>query len=165
MTTYLLDADVFIQAKNAHYGFDIVPAFWMWLDQAHASGTVYTAEKIAQEVIAGGDDLATWMQSRPKSFKIASTVDDHASLQRLASWATGQPTYKQCAVADFLASGDYFLFLIAQAHSLGYTVVTHEVPAPTSQNRIKIPDACDGIGVPWCSPYQMLKNENVRFVL
>ncbi|ANT65111.1 hypothetical protein Ptc2401_01341 [Prosthecochloris sp. CIB 2401] len=26
--TYLLDANVFIQAKNLHYGFDFCPAFW-----------------------------------------------------------------------------------------------------------------------------------------
>ena len=28
MTRYLLDANVFIQAKNLHYGFDFCPAFW-----------------------------------------------------------------------------------------------------------------------------------------
>jgi hypothetical protein len=71
VTTYLLDSDVFIQAKNAHYGFDIVPAFWKWLEQAHDAGTVYTVEKVAQEIIAGGDELARWMKQRPKSFKIA----------------------------------------------------------------------------------------------
>ena len=27
---YLLDADVFIRAKNLHYGFDFCPAFWDW---------------------------------------------------------------------------------------------------------------------------------------
>jgi Domain of unknown function (DUF4411) len=27
---YLLDANVFIQAKNLHYGFDFCPAFWEW---------------------------------------------------------------------------------------------------------------------------------------
>ncbi len=28
---YLLDTNVFIQAKNLHYGFDFCPAFWDWL--------------------------------------------------------------------------------------------------------------------------------------
>ena len=28
---YLLDANVFIQAKNLYYGFDFCPAFWDWL--------------------------------------------------------------------------------------------------------------------------------------
>jgi hypothetical protein len=28
---HLLDANVFIQAKNLHYGLDFCPAFWDWL--------------------------------------------------------------------------------------------------------------------------------------
>ncbi len=28
---YLLDANVFIQAKNLHYGFDFCPGFWAGL--------------------------------------------------------------------------------------------------------------------------------------
>ena len=28
---YLLDANVFIAAKNLHYGLDFCPAFWDWL--------------------------------------------------------------------------------------------------------------------------------------
>ena len=31
---YLLDANVFIQAKNLHYGLDFCPAFWDWLIEA-----------------------------------------------------------------------------------------------------------------------------------
>ena len=28
---YLLDANIFIQAKNLHYGMDFCPAFWDFL--------------------------------------------------------------------------------------------------------------------------------------
>ena len=41
---YLLDSDVFIQAKNLHYGFDFCPAFWEWLVQKHASGVIFSIE-------------------------------------------------------------------------------------------------------------------------
>nr|WP_269633613.1 DUF4411 family protein [Pelomonas sp. BJYL3] len=34
---YLLDANVFIQAKNLQYGFDFCPGFWDWLAQYAAS--------------------------------------------------------------------------------------------------------------------------------
>ena len=30
MTSYLLDSNLFIQAKNHRYGFDFCPAFWDW---------------------------------------------------------------------------------------------------------------------------------------
>jgi hypothetical protein len=43
-------------------------------------------------------------------------------------------------------------------------VVTHEVPS-TSLKRIKIPDACVGLGVRCVSPFEMLRNERARFVL
>jgi hypothetical protein len=44
----------------------------------------------------------------------------------------------------FLAAADYYL--IAQARTRGYAVVTHEIPAPASKNRIKIPYACNAVG-------------------
>ena len=34
---YLLDANVFIQAKNLHYGLDFCPAFWEWLVAKNAA--------------------------------------------------------------------------------------------------------------------------------
>ena len=35
---YLLDANVFISAKNLHYGLDFCPAFWDWIIANNASG-------------------------------------------------------------------------------------------------------------------------------
>ena len=35
MTTYLLDSNVFIQAKNLHYGLDFCPAFSRCALEAH----------------------------------------------------------------------------------------------------------------------------------
>jgi hypothetical protein len=32
---YLLDTNIFIQAKNLHYGMDFCPAFWDWLVEQH----------------------------------------------------------------------------------------------------------------------------------
>ena len=44
------------------------------------------------------------------------------------------------------------------------TVVTHEVPAETGR-KIKIPNACLGLGIQCLSPYEMLRRERARFVL
>jgi hypothetical protein len=44
---YLLDANVFIQAKNLHYGLDFCPAFWKWLTEKNASEKVFSIEKAA----------------------------------------------------------------------------------------------------------------------
>ena len=38
---YVLDANVFIQAKNLHYGLDFCPAFWEWLIAQNAGRLTY----------------------------------------------------------------------------------------------------------------------------
>ena len=64
MTTYLLDANIFIQAKNLHYGLDFCPAFWDWLDQQHAVGGVFSISHVRYELLAGDDDLSEWAKQR-----------------------------------------------------------------------------------------------------
>lgn len=51
-----------------------------------------------------------------------------------------------------------------QAQAAVHTVVTHEVPS-ASTRRIKIPDACSGLGIKFITPYEMLLRERTRFVL
>ena len=48
--TYLLDANVFISAKNLHYGLDFCPAFWDWLVAGNESERVFSIEKVGDEV-------------------------------------------------------------------------------------------------------------------
>ena len=57
---YLLDANVFISAKDLHYGFDFCPAFWDWLIKENLAGKVYSIERVGDELVAGDDELADW---------------------------------------------------------------------------------------------------------
>ena len=50
MTTYLVDANVFIQAKNLHYGFEFFPAFWDWLIEQNHAGKIASIRKVADEL-------------------------------------------------------------------------------------------------------------------
>lgn len=157
---YLLDANVFIQAKNLHYGFDFCPAFWDWLDQAHAAGRVFSIERVGDELIAGADQLATWAQTR-SSFFLQPDAALVASLQATSTWASTS-TYEPAAVNTFLQVADSYL--VAHAHAHTHTVVTHEIVSPSTK-RIKIPNACLGLGVRCINPYEMLRVEHARFVL
>jgi hypothetical protein len=160
---YLIDANVLIDAKNRHYAFDIVPAFWDWLKQAHQSGKVFTVQKVYDEVVAGGDDLSIWIQGLPTAFRITPGNRETASLSAVSQWAAGSNNYDQGAVSTFMAAADYFL--VAQAHCLGYTVVTQEKAAAGSKKRVKIPDACNAMGVKCMTPFKMLREEGARFRL
>jgi hypothetical protein len=44
---YLLDANVFIAAKNLHYGFDFCPAFWDWILEKNEAGIVLSIETVS----------------------------------------------------------------------------------------------------------------------
>src|SRR5262249_41746308 len=113
--------------------------------------------------VAGGDELADWITAQPASFRLPARPEDQLALQVVSQWAAGAG-YHQAAVATFLQVGDYFL--VAQALSLGFTVVTQEAPDPVvSKKRIKIPDACKAVGVSWTTPFAMLRREGARFVL
>jgi len=133
VTIYLLDANVFIQAKKLHYGFDICPAFWDWLDREHKAGIVVSIEQVATELIAGADDLAAWAQARPSMF-LSPDRAMGPSLTTVASWAQGAG-YEPAAVSTFLQLADYWL--VAQAHWRKSVVVTHELPSPVGQRSAK----------------------------
>lgn len=65
---YLLDANVFIQAKNLHYGFDFCPAFWDWLTTQNQAGKVFSIEQVKNEINAGSDELSDWVNKLDDSF-------------------------------------------------------------------------------------------------
>lgn len=159
--SYLLDSDVFIQAKNLHYGLDFCPAFWDWLVASNQAGIVFSTEKVGDEIAAGADELAGWAASRGDGFFLKPDTAILPALTRVSSWTTGQ-NYEPAAVSTFLQVADFYLVAHALAH--GYTVVTHEVAA-ASTKKIKIPNACIGVGVKCVSPFEMLRVEQAKFVL
>lgn len=158
---YLLDANVFIQAKNLHYGLDFCPAFWEWLIANNAGGAVFSIEKVGDEIAAGGDDLSDWAAQRGNGFFLKPDAALLPALGTVSVWASGQ-NYEPAAVNTFLQVADYYLVAHALAH--GHSVVTHEI-ASTSTKRIKIPNACIGLNIKFMTPYEMLRSERARFVL
>lgn len=158
---YLLDANVFIQARNLQYGFDFCPAFWDWLDHKNAAGEVFSIQQVGAELEAGQDDLSEWATARGEAFFLPPDNQVLPALPRVSGWATGQ-AYEPVAINTFLQVADYWLVAFALAH--GHTIVTHEVPAD-SKRKIKIPNACVGLNVRFMTPYLMLRHERARFVL
>ncbi|MFO8172800.1 MAG: DUF4411 family protein [Longimicrobiales bacterium] len=158
---YLLDANVFIQAKNLHYGMDFCPAFWDWLLDANQKGKVFSVESVGDELQGIADELSDWAGNLDAGFFLKPEAALLPALAQVSTWATGV-NYEPAAVNTFLQAADYYLV----SHGLAYgdTVVTHEV-ASGSKKKIKIPDACISLGVKFMSPFTMLRRERARFVL
>lgn len=158
---YLLDADVFIRAKNEYYGFELCPGFWDWLELMNAEGTVCSVEAVLLELIEGDDDLARWARDH-RSFFLSPTAADIDSIAAVNRWANDSPSYEAAAKTDFARAADSFL--LGQARAGNHTVVTHEIISD-GRRKIKIPNAAAAFDIQVRNPFQMLRAMNARFVL
>jgi len=156
---YLIDSDVFIQAKNRHYGFAVCPGVWVWIERAHSAGDVCCAARVGKELREGNDRLAEWAKTQSTLF-VPTNEPTVAALREVSTWAN-ESHYEPPAVAEFLGAADSELVAFAKAHEL--TVVAHEVAS--NGKKIKIPNACKQFGVAYCDPFAMLDAEGARFVL
>jgi hypothetical protein len=158
---YLFDANIFIEAQNHYYAFDICPGFWDWMDHVVKTdaGSIIN---VCNELRQGTDDLAKWADAR-KSKSWFLKVDDVSTQTVFANIANhvSSQQYTQPAVAKFLSGADPWL--IAKAKILGAKVVTHEVSSPLAKKRVPIPDVCDAMGVKHARPYEVLRTMAASF--
>jgi len=122
---------------------------------------VFSIEKVGDEIQAIADELSGWANARGDGFFLRPDASVLPSLADVSKWASGQ-RYEPAAVSTFLQVADYYL--VAHALAGKHTVVTHEVPS-ASTRKIKIPDACIGLGIKCMTPFEMLRVERARFVL
>lgn len=159
--TYLLDTNIFIQAKNLHYGMDFCPAFWDWLIRQNEAQKVFSIEKVADELVSGVDDLSQWVAQKGAVFFLPPDDKVLGALQQVSQWVTAQQ-YAPAAVSTFFQVADYYLVAHALGH--GHVVVTHEVPSDGTR-KVKIPNVCIGLKIKCMSPFEMLRLERARFIL
>lgn len=159
---YLLDANTYIQAKNQYYGMDICPAYWSWLDQQFSLGLIGSVEMIGQEIKAGDDQLAAWVQERPDHFISNDDADTQIIFRDIVS-AVMAGDFNPGNRDNFLAKGDPWI--IAKAKVLGATVVTHESRVALGTRKVKVPNICHLFKVPCIDTFQFLRELEARFVL
>lgn len=159
---YLIDTDIFISAKNLHYGMDFCPAFWDWLIQANISGKLLSIDAVRDDLVGGEDELAAWAKARDQQFFAAPVESDLNALGQVTQWINDHQTYTPAAKQTFLGCSDYFI--VSQALAGGHIVITHEKPE-NSVKRVKIPNVCIALKVKYMTPWQMLRVEKAKFIL
>jgi predicted nucleic acid-binding protein len=159
---YLLDADVFIRAKNDHYGFDICPGFWDWLIREAGARNVLSIEEIQLQLLAGTDELASWVKDDGRELFVPLGSDLAPVFAQISAWVVNRG-FRRHAIDSFFDDPDYYL--IAHALAGNHTVVTHERSEPVRRGQVKIPDVCAGLGVDCIDPFGMLRTAGARFEL
>lgn len=158
---YLIDSNVFIEAKRTYYAFDIAPGFWDSMIDLAANGSIYSLDKVKDELDRGRDDLTDWCNVNFGSAFISS--DDPDVIQRYAEiiqWVYSNNNFKDSAKNQFAEVADGWV--IATAKAKNHTVVTHE--SARSRGKVKIPTVCDQFSVRHIDTFAMLRILNVSLV-
>lgn len=160
---YVLDTNVFIDAANTYYAFDLTPGYWDFIAGLFNSQRAVSITHVYNELVREDDEdsLKAWARRNRKQFVDPDALV-MASYRQVMEWARGQ-SYKQSAINEFQSVADSWI--VAHALAYGRVVVTREKPAPGSKKRIKIPDACDALNVEYLDPFTMLHDEKMSLVL
>lgn len=158
---YVLDANVFIEAKRRYYAFDLGSRFWDILVQHANDGAIESIDRVKQELDKEKDELAEWANGDfSHAFCSTNKEDVIESYGRVMTWVQGQSQYTDAAKAEFANEPDGWL--VAYAMAKVRIVVTHEVLAPDAKKRVPIPNVCEPFQVRYLDTFEMLRKLGVR---
>lgn len=153
---YLFDTNIFIESRK-NLPMDVWPTFWTKMVEMINSGNVFSTENVKEEICHGNDELTDWIRNNaPKNFFLPVDANIMAKYSDTLSWAQNNPIgFTSAALTGFAQVAD--AYLVAAAAATNMTLVTYERSEPFRRNRVKIPDACNGIGVRCCDLNTALK--------
>lgn len=161
---YLLDSNIFIQAKNFQYPFDAFPGFWEWLQRDMKAGIVASIKPVYDELTRGNDELTDWV-AVCEACGCFLSIDDSDTQRRfteIASWAVNPAqNFNPSAYQEFLQVADSWL--VAKAYSTRSTIVTLERFDAQCKRRVLIPNVCRAFGVEYIDTIELIRRIGVRF--
>jgi uncharacterized protein DUF4411 len=163
--TYVLDSNIFIEAKQRYYAFDVCPGFWDALVWQHGQGRIVSVDRVKTELEEFADELSVWVTgTMPEGcfFDTDMDVVTDAYAEAIA-WVMGQAQFTDAAKAEFADAENADAWVIAFAKAMDATVVTHEKPNPHVQRKVPIPNVCDALGVPYVDTFEMLRQLTTQF--
>lgn len=160
MNEYCLNANIYIQAKNGPYGFDIVPGFWNWLNSLLIKGNIYGPYMVYEELTAGDDRLSDWTKERKDAglFQVPS-VEIQEFFREIATHVVD--TYPQHHHQPFLEGADPWV--IAHAKINNSIVITSERFLNGNPQKVKIPNVCKEFNVKYIDLYTFLRKTGAKF--
>ncbi|MEP0848660.1 MAG: DUF4411 family protein [Phycisphaerae bacterium] len=166
--TFLLDSNIFIEAKQRYYAFDICPGFWQALVWQYGRGRLLSIDRVKTELTDNFDDddeLKKWVLTTMPHACFLST-DQEAVLDAYrdaVGWVMAQPQFTPAAKAEFASVDNADAWVIAVARAVDATIVTHEKPNPNKRNKVPIPNVCVALGIPYVDTFGMLRALATRF--
>jgi hypothetical protein len=158
---FVLDADVFITAKNLYYAFDLAPGFWKSLINHARNGQILSIDYVKAELEKGKDQLAQWAKDNFSHAFISTDEEDvQESYKEIMTWVQGHNQFSDAAKADFARGADGWL--VAYAKAKRCIVVTLETINPDIKRKVPIPNVCQAFGVQFVDTFEMLRRLGVQ---
>ena len=158
---YILDANIFIEAKNRYYAFNLCPGFWDSLLHHNSVGNLESIDRVEKELLEGKDNLATWCKKSTDLFASTDNKFVLADYGDIIQWVQSQERFNDAAKSEFSRGIDAWIIAYAKANNA--IVVTQEASAPKSRKDVKIPDVCNHFNIKCKSTFDMLKKLGVVF--
>ncbi len=160
--TYVLDANIFIEAHRRYYGLDLCPGFWESLRHFARGGRVLSIDRVYRELETGGDSLWDWAKdSPPELFASSAAPETVEAFSEIMAWVQGNPQFFAEAKSKFAAEADGWVAAYARVH--GTIVVTHERHDPNVKKRVPLGNVCHKFELPVKDTFEMLRELQVRF--
>lgn len=157
--SYLMDANIFIEAKNSYYAFDLCPGFWDWLRHCD---DVKSVSMVKTELLKGNDELTEWVKDRLNDdFFIEEEVEIQNNYRAVANYVFNLPDFKIAEKQHFLDGADGWL--IAAAILRHDVIITHELNDKKCKHKILLPVIAEHFAVPCKKIFDVLRTLRVEF--
>ena len=126
-----------------------------------ASGTAVLRQTVLDELRRHRDPLVEWVGGQDG---VEAMPTSEGALERyldVCARAESQG-HASRAVREFEPEARADIWLCAEAPASGMTVVTHRTSS-NSPNRVKIPDACAGVGARCMGGFDLMRVQGLRF--
>ena len=162
---YLLDSNIFIQAKNEYYSFDIVPSFWEKLNLLAKDNVFSIIDHVKKELTKSQenpDDLHLWIKNEYAG-EILTTNKQHVLnayekiTQRIITEHREENRYHQSAIDQFMTYENADTWLISYALAYDCSIVTAEKYEPGVKKSVKIPNVCKLFDIKCLTLFQFMR--------
>ena len=160
--TFLLDANIFIEAHRRYYGLDLCPGFWQALHHFASRGRLLSIDRVNRELEGGGDTLWHWAKNSPSElFASSAETEIVEAYSEIMTWVDEHPQFFAEAKSKFASEADGWVAAYARVH--GATIVTHERHDPNVKKRVPLGNVCHEFNLSVKDTFEMLRELQVRF--
>ena len=159
--TFVLDANIFIEAHRRYYGLDLCPGFWESLRHFARRGRVLSIDRVYREMEDGGDSLWEWARDSSEFFVSSATPEIVEAFSEIMEWVRAEPQFRAEAKSKFASEADGWIAAYARVH--GTIVATHERHDPNVKKRVPLGNVCHEFRLPVKDTFEMLREFQVRF--